>query len=109
MRATVPQAISAAVPATAPGARLRCAATSTWTRRTRVAPDLRGGEQHMTRTRVRRVGALLVGLAFVAASCGSDEDDADDTSTTAAAAPATDAPETSAAAETTAGAETTTA
>jgi ABC-type branched-subunit amino acid transport system substrate-binding protein len=47
---------------------------------------------------VRRVGALLVGLAFVAASCGSDDDEAEETT----APVATEAPGTSAAPETTA-------
>ena len=67
----------------------------------------------MTRTRVRRVGALLVGLAFIAASCGSDDDAAQDTTAstaapTTAAAPDTTAaaPDTTAATETTAGAAT---
>jgi ABC-type branched-subunit amino acid transport system substrate-binding protein len=47
----------------------------------------------MRQTRVRRVGALLVGLAFVAASCGSDDEESDSTTaapvTTAAAAATT--------------------
>lgn len=49
----------------------------------------------MRQTRVRRVGALLVGLAFVAASCGSDDEDSD--STTAAPVTTADATTTTAA------------
>lgn len=44
----------------------------------------------MQKTRVRRVGALLVGLSLVAAACGGDDDDATDA--TDAPAPATEAP-----------------
>jgi hypothetical protein len=56
----------------------------------------------MQKSRVRRVGALLVGLALVAAACGDDDDaadepvttEADDTGTTEAAEPdTTEAPE----------------
>ena len=49
----------------------------------------------MQKTRVRRVGALLVGLSLVAAACGGDDDDdSADTAAPAAtdAAPATEAP-----------------
>ncbi len=65
----------------------------------------------MQRTRVKRVGALLVGLALVAASCGDDEDTApatDAPQTTAAAPDTTAAPETTAAPDTTMAPETTT-
>jgi ABC-type branched-subunit amino acid transport system substrate-binding protein len=67
----------------------------------------------MQKTRVRRAGALLVGLALVAAACGDDDDDAPSAATTEApattasaatteapattAAPATEAPDTTAA------------
>ena len=39
----------------------------------------------MQKTRVRRAGALLVGLALVAAACGDDDDDAPAAATTEAA------------------------
>jgi ABC-type branched-subunit amino acid transport system substrate-binding protein len=56
----------------------------------------------MTKTKVRRVSALLVGLALVAAACGDDDDDTTDT------AAVTEAPtDTEAAVETTAGSDTT--
>jgi ABC-type branched-subunit amino acid transport system substrate-binding protein len=67
----------------------------------------------MQKTNVRRVGALLVGLALVGAACGGDDSESDDTSapadTTAAAADTTAAAAdtTAAAADTTAAAETT--
>ena len=51
----------------------------------------------MKATRVKRVGALLVGLSLVAAACGSDEDDTATTEaaeTTEAEVEATTAPET---------------
>jgi ABC-type branched-subunit amino acid transport system substrate-binding protein len=67
----------------------------------------------MQKTRVRRAGALLVGLALVAAACGDDDDDAPSAATTEApattasaatteaptttAAPSTEAPDTTAA------------
>ena len=54
----------------------------------------------MRKTNARRVGALLVGLALVAAACG-DDDDSGSSATTAAAS------ETTAGRETTAGGETT--
>src|SRR4051812_9385637 len=54
----------------------------------------------MRKTNARRVGAMLVGLALVAAACG-DDDDSGSSATTAAA------PETTAGSETTAGATTT--
>ncbi len=68
----------------------------------------------MQKTRVRRVGALLVGLTLLAAACGDDEEEGTSTEapteTTAAAAETTAAPETTAAAaETTAAPETTAA
>ena len=68
----------------------------------------------MQKTRVRRVGALLVGLTLLAAACGDDEEEGPSTEapteTTAAAAETTAAPETTAAAaETTAAPETTAA
>jgi len=50
----------------------------------------------MTRTRVRRVGALLVGLALVAAACGSDDEEPAATAAPATEAPATAAPATEA-------------
>ncbi len=42
-------------------------------------------------SRVRRVGALLVGLALITASCGDDDDAADSTDSTEAEAPGTTA------------------
>ena len=53
----------------------------------------------MKATRVKRVGALLVGLSLVAAACGSDDDDtatteAAETETTEATVEETTAPET---------------
>jgi ABC-type branched-subunit amino acid transport system substrate-binding protein len=61
----------------------------------------------MTKTKVRRVSALLVGLALVAAACGGDDDD-DTTDTATDTAAVTEAPtDTEAAVETTAGADTT--
>ncbi len=66
----------------------------------------------MHKTRVRRVGAVLIGLSLLTAACGSDDDEAADTTaagaaeTTAAAAAETTAAE---AAETTAAAAETTA
>ena len=39
----------------------------------------------MQKARVKRVGALLVGISLVAAACGSDDDDADEAPTTEAA------------------------
>jgi ABC-type branched-subunit amino acid transport system substrate-binding protein len=69
----------------------------------------------MQKSRVRRVGALLVGLSLVAAACGDDDDEGSDA--TEAPSEETSAPETTAAAEspetteamtdTTAGSETT--
>jgi hypothetical protein len=65
----------------------------------------------MQKSRVRRIGALLVGLSLVAAACGGDDDDvADEDTGTAAAttvaeetsASATEAPTTTAAEETSA-------
>jgi ABC-type branched-subunit amino acid transport system substrate-binding protein len=56
----------------------------------------------MQKTRIRRVGALLVGLSMLAAACGSDDDEAAEDTTETTAAPAeetTAAPETTAAAE----------
>ena len=52
----------------------------------------------MQKTRVRRVGALLVGLSLVAAACGGDDDDSADTPAPAtdAEAPTTEAPTTEA-------------
>ena len=47
----------------------------------------------MQKSRVRRVGALLVGLSLVAASCGDDDDDDDDAVATETVAPATEAPD----------------
>jgi ABC-type branched-subunit amino acid transport system substrate-binding protein len=43
----------------------------------------------MQKSRVRRVGALIVGLSLVAAACGGDDDDDDDTGTAEATAEAT--------------------
>ncbi|MFN8023304.1 MAG: ABC transporter substrate-binding protein [Acidimicrobiales bacterium] len=68
----------------------------------------------MQKTRVRRVGALLIGLSLVAAACGDDDDEAASTTaapaTTEAAVETTAAPETTeAAVETTAAPETTAA
>ena len=60
----------------------------------------------MQKTRVRRAGALLVGLALVAAACGDDDDDAPAAATTDAAPAETDAPATTMAPETTAAATT---
>ena len=54
----------------------------------------------MRATRVKRVGALLVGLSLVAAACGSD-DDADSGAVTTEAAETTDAAETTEAPDTT--------
>jgi branched-chain amino acid transport system substrate-binding protein len=59
----------------------------------------------MRKTNVRRVGALVVGLALVAAACGDDDDSG--SSATTAAAPTTAGSETTAATETTAASETT--
>jgi len=42
-------------------------------------------------SRVRRVGALLVGLALITAACGDDDDAAEDTDTTEAESPGTTA------------------
>ena len=56
----------------------------------------------MSKTNVRRFGALLVGLSLIAAACGDDDDD----STTESVA-GTEAPAGTEATETTAGAETT--
>jgi ABC-type branched-subunit amino acid transport system substrate-binding protein len=55
----------------------------------------------MRHSRVRRVGALLVGLAFVAASCGSDEEESGSTGTAAAPVTTVAAATTEAAADTT--------
>ena len=52
----------------------------------------------MQKTRVRRAGALLVGLALVAAACGDDDDDAPSAATTEAPAATTAAPATTEAA-----------
>ncbi len=60
----------------------------------------------MRMTNARRVGALLVGLAIVAAACG-DDDDSGSSATTTAATETTAGSETSAAAETTEATETT--
>jgi ABC-type branched-subunit amino acid transport system substrate-binding protein len=58
----------------------------------------------MQKTRVRRAGALLVGLALVAAACGDDDDDTPSAATTEApaetSAPATEPPATTAAPQT---------
>ena len=54
----------------------------------------------MRATRVKRVGALLVGLSLVAAACGSD-DDADSGAASTDAAETTDAPEATDAPDTT--------
>src|SRR5688500_5740035 len=54
----------------------------------------RGRTNNMQKTRVRRAGALLVGLALVAAACGDDDDDAPAAATTEAAPDETDAPAT---------------
>ncbi len=40
----------------------------------------------MQKTRIRRVGALLVGLSLLGAACGSDSDEADGASDSTAAA-----------------------
>ena len=48
----------------------------------------------MKATRVKRVGALLVGLSLVAAACGSDDDDTATTEPAEAESEATTAPET---------------
>jgi hypothetical protein len=49
----------------------------------------------MKKTRVRRVGALIVGLALVGAACGGDDDTVDTTAPSATEAPdSTDAPDT---------------
>ena len=61
----------------------------------------------MQKSRVRRVGALLVGLSLVAAACGDDEDD-EGTDATEAPSEGTEAPATTEATEDTAS-ETTTA
>jgi len=60
----------------------------------------------MQKTRVRRAGALLVGLALVAAACGDDDDDAPSAATTEAPAATTAAPATTEAPETTTAATT---
>src|SRR3954447_7323120 len=60
----------------------------------------------MQKSRVRRVGALVVGLALVAAACGDDDDDAAPAATTEAPAATTAAPATTMAPETTAAATT---
>ena len=62
----------------------------------------------MSKTKVRRVGALLVGLSLVAAACGDDDDD-DTTTEATEAGGATSAPavETTAAPGTSASADTT--
>jgi hypothetical protein len=57
----------------------------------------------MSRTNVRRFGALLVGLSLVAAACGGDDDDSTGDTSAASAATTGD----TAGSETTAGAETT--
>lgn len=49
--------------------------------------DSVGGEHHMRTSRLRRYGALVAGVALVAAACGND-----DSSSPAATAPATTAP-----------------
>ncbi len=61
----------------------------------------------MSKTNVRRTGALLVGLALIAAACGDDDDNA--TATTAGATTAGGATTTAGGATTTAGGATTTA
>lgn len=55
----------------------------------------------MKATRVKRVGALLVGLSLVAAACGSDEDTTDEGAATTEATESTDAPEATDAPDTT--------
>src|SRR6185436_6189140 len=73
-------------------------------------PATRGRKQpKMRKTNVRRAGALVVGLALIAAACGDDDDST--TATTASGAAATTAGATTAtsAAATTAGGATTTA
>lgn len=52
------------------------------------------GGEHMQKTRARRVGALVLGLALVGAACGGDDGDSD--TTPATEAPATEAPSTEA-------------
>jgi len=60
----------------------------------------------MQRTRVRRVGALVLGLSLVAAACGGDDDDATSTDTAVTTATeATGGTETTAATEETAATE----
>jgi ABC-type branched-subunit amino acid transport system substrate-binding protein len=64
----------------------------------------------MSKTKVRRVGALLVGLSLIAAACGDDDDDttADTTADTAAdSAAVTTAPTDTESADTTGGTDTT--
>ena len=46
----------------------------------------------MQKSRVRRAGALLVGLALFAAACGDDDDDSSNDTSPATEAPSTDAP-----------------
>ena len=48
----------------------------------------------MRTSRVKRVGALLVGLTLVAAACGSDDDSSDESASTTEATESTDATET---------------
>src|SRR5262245_27805190 len=60
----------------------------------------RGRTQHMQKTRLRRVGALAVGLSLVMAACGSD-DSGDAATTDAAETTAAPAAETTAAPDTT--------
>ena len=55
-----------------------------------------GGEPNMQKTRARRVGALILGLALVGAACGGDDESADTTAAPATEAPATEAPATEA-------------
>jgi ABC-type branched-subunit amino acid transport system substrate-binding protein len=62
----------------------------------------------MERSRVRRVGALIAGLALVAAACGDDDDSGGGAATTGAPSP-TEAPATSAAVPATSAAPGTTA
>jgi len=50
----------------------------------------------MQKTRARRVGALILGLALVGAACGGDDESADTTAAPATEAPATEAPATEA-------------
>jgi branched-chain amino acid transport system substrate-binding protein len=61
------------------------------------APEPGGEPNHMQKSRVKRVGALLVGLTLVAAACGSDDSGSSDT--TDAATEASEVAESVAAAE----------